>query len=105
MEVADTSTVYQSVLCVRTKLLFDLFYNIGTGNGYSVLDMVKAFVRVNGVDVPYSIKPRRAGDIATCYCDPAKAKTELGWQARYGIDDMVRDSWHWQKQNPDGYPD
>ena len=78
-------------------------YNVGTGNGYSVLDMVKAFVRVNGVDVPYSIKPRRAGDIATCYCNPAKAKAELGWEARYGIDDMVRDSWNWQRQNPEGY--
>ena len=80
-------------------------YNIGTGHGYSVLDMVKAFVRVNGVDVPYSIKPRRAGDIATCYCNPAKAKAELGWEAKYGIDDMVRDSWHWQSLNPDGYPE
>ena len=78
-------------------------YNVGTGNGYSVLDMVNAFVRVNGVDVPYSIKPRRAGDIATCYCDPSKAKAELGWQAKYGIEDMVRDSWNWQHQNPDGY--
>ena len=78
-------------------------YNIGTGNGYSVLDMVKAFVCVNGVDVPYSIKPRRAGDIATCYCNPAKAKAELGWEAKYGIDDMVRDSWNWQRQNPEGY--
>ena len=80
-------------------------YNIGTGHGYSVLDMVKAFVRVNGVDVPYSFKPRRAGDIATCYCNPAKAKAELGWEAKYGIDDMVRDSWNWQRQNPEGYPD
>ena len=79
-------------------------YNVGTGHGYSVLDMVKAFIRVNGVDVPYSIKPRRAGDIATCYCNPAKAKAELGWEAQYGIDDMVRDSWHWQSQNPEGYP-
>ena len=80
-------------------------YNIGTGHGYSVLDMVKAFIRVNGVDVPYNIKPRRAGDIATCYCNPAKAKAELGWEAKYGIDDMVRDSWHWQSTNPDGYPE
>jgi UDP-glucose 4-epimerase len=80
-------------------------YNVGTGHGYSVLDMVKAFVRVNGVDVPYSIKPRRAGDIATCYCNPAKAKAELGWEAKYGIDEMVRDSWNWQRQNPDGYPE
>ncbi len=78
-------------------------YNIGTGHGYSVLDMVKAFVRVNGVDVPYSIKPRRAGDIATCYCNPTKAKDELGWVAKNGIEDMVRDSWNWQRQNPEGY--
>ena len=80
-------------------------YNIGTGNGYSVLDMVKAFIRVNGVDVPYSIKPRRAGDIATCYCKPSKAKAELDWVAKFGIDEMVRDSWNWQRQNPDGYPE
>ena len=78
-------------------------YNIGTGHGYSVLDMVNAFVRVNGVPVPYSIKPRRPGDIATCYCNPAKAKAELGWEAQYGIDEMVRDSWNWQKNNPEGY--
>ena len=78
-------------------------YNIGTGHGYSVLDMVNAFIRVNGVDVPYSIKPRRVGDIATCYCNPAKAKAELGWEAKYGIDEMVRDSWNWQRQNPNGY--
>ena len=78
-------------------------YNLGTGHGYSVLDVVKAFIRVNGVDVPYSIKPRRAGDIATCYCNPAKAKAELGWEAQYGIEEMCRDSWNWQKNNPEGY--
>ena len=78
-------------------------YNLGTGHGYSVLDMVHAFERVNGVPVPYSIKPRRPGDIATCYSDPAKAKAELGWEARFGIDEMVRDSWNWQRQNPDGF--
>ncbi len=78
-------------------------YNVGTGHGYSVLDMVKAFIKVNGVDVPYSIKPRRAGDIATCYCNPSKAKAELGWEAKNGIEEMVRDSWNWQKNNPNGY--
>ncbi|MBR6819274.1 MAG: GDP-mannose 4,6-dehydratase, partial [Bacteroidaceae bacterium] len=78
-------------------------YNIGTGHGYSVLDVVKAFIKVNGIDVPYSIKPRRPGDIATCYCDPAKAKRELGWEAEYGIEDMCRDSWNWQKNNPNGF--
>lgn len=78
-------------------------YNMGTGHGYSVLDIVKAFIKVNGVDVPYSIKPRRAGDIATCYCNPTKAKAELGWEAKFGIEEMVRDSWNWQRQNPEGY--
>ena len=78
-------------------------YNIGTGNGYSVLDVVTAFEKVNGVKVPYSIQPRRPGDIATCYCNPAKAKTELGWEAQYGIEEMCRDSWNWQSQNPNGY--
>ena len=78
-------------------------YNLGTGHGYSVLDMVKAFVRVNNVAVPYSIKPRRSGDIATCYSDPSKALAELGWKAELDLDDMVRDSWRWQSMNPDGY--
>ncbi len=78
-------------------------YNLGTGHGYSVLDVVKAFEKVNGVKVPYSIKPRRAGDIATCYSNPAKAERELGWKAQYGIEEMCRDSWNWQKKNPNGY--
>jgi UDP-glucose 4-epimerase len=78
-------------------------YNLGTGHGYSVLDIVNAFTRVNDVSVPYSIKPRRAGDIATCYSNPAKAERELGWKAQYGIEEMCRDSWNWQKNNPNGY--
>ena len=80
-------------------------YNLGTGHGYSVLEMVRAFERVNGVKIPYCVKPRRAGDIATCYSDPAKAERELGWKAKFGIDEMVRDSWNWQRLNPDGYPE
>ena len=78
-------------------------YNLGTGHGYSVLDVINAFMKVNGVNIPYAIKPRRPGDIATCYCNPAKAKAELGWEARYGIEEMCRDSWNWQRNNPDGY--
>lgn len=78
-------------------------YNLGTGHGYSVLDVVNAFMKVNGVNVPYVIKPRRPGDIATCYCNPAKAQKELGWQAKYDIEEMCRDSWNWQKNNPNGY--
>ena len=80
-------------------------YNLGTGHGYSVLDVVKAFEKANGIKIRYSIKPRRAGDIATCYCNPAKAKAELGWEAHYGIEEMCRDSWNWQKNNPNGYED
>ena len=78
-------------------------YNLGTGKGYSVLEVVHAFERACGHEIPYEIKPRRAGDIATCYCDPKKAREELGWQADYGIDDMCEDSWRWQSQNPNGY--
>ena len=78
-------------------------YNLGTGHGYSVLDVVKAYGKACGKDIPYEIKGRRAGDIATCYSDPAKAERELGWKAIYGIDDMCRDSWNWQSKNPDGY--
>lgn len=78
-------------------------YNLGTGNGYSVLQVVAAFEKACGHAIPYEIKPRREGDIATCYCDPEKAKNELGWVARYGIDKMCEDSWRWQSTNPDGY--
>ena len=78
-------------------------YNLGTGKGYSVLDIVKNFEAATGVKIPYEIKPRRAGDIATCYSDAAKAKKELGWEAQYDIKDMCADSWRWQSQNPKGY--
>jgi UDP-glucose 4-epimerase len=78
-------------------------YNLGTGHGYSVLQVVKAFSKACGKELPYVIKPRRAGDIATCYCDPAKAKAELRWEAEYGIEEMCADSWRWQSQNPNGY--
>lgn len=78
-------------------------YNLGTGHGYSVLDVVRAFEKANGLKVPYAIKPRRPGDIATCYCNPAKAKAELGWEAHFGIEDMCRDSWRFQQNNPNGY--
>lgn len=77
--------------------------NLGTGVGYSVLDMVKAFSKACGKEIPYEIKPRRAGDIATCYCDASKAKEELHWVAERGLDEMCEDSWRWQSQNPNGY--
>ena len=82
-----------------------LIYNLGTGHGYSVLQVIAAFSKACGKEIPYEIKPRRAGDIATCYCTPAKAKAELGWEAEYGIEEMCADSWRWQSQNPNGYND
>ena len=78
-------------------------YNLGAGKGYSVLDLVKTFEKENGVTIPYTIKPRRAGDIATCYANSNKAKEVLGWTAQKTLADMVRDSWRWQSQNPNGY--
>lgn len=78
-------------------------YNLGTGNGYSVLQVVAAFEKACGHAIPYEIKPRREGDIATCYCNPEKAEKELGWVAKYGIDEMCEDSWRWQSTNPNGY--
>ena len=78
-------------------------YNLGTGVGYSVLDVVKNFEAATGVKIPYAIKDRRPGDIAACYSDASKAKAELGWEAKYGIREMCEDSWRWQSQNPNGY--
>lgn len=78
-------------------------FNLGTGTGYSVLDMVKSFEKVNGVAVPYEITARRPGDLATCYADPAKSREGLGWAAEKTLDDMCRDTWNWQKKNPTGY--
>ncbi len=78
-------------------------YNLGTGVGYSVLDVVETFKRVNHVDVPYKIAPRRPGDIATCYANADKALKELGWKAERNLEDMCRDTWNWQKNNPNGY--
>ena len=78
-------------------------YNLGTGIGYSVLDIVKAFEEANGVRIPYVIGPRRPGDIAECWSDPGKAFREMGWKTQYTILDMCADSWNWQKHNPNGY--
>ena len=80
-----------------------VIYNLGTGKGTSVLDMVRAFEEASGKTVDYKIAPRRAGDIATCYADPAKAEAELGWTAKRGIKEMCEDAWKWQSENPNGY--
>jgi len=78
-------------------------YNIGTGVGYSVLQMVTAFEKVSGQQIPYQIKPRRSGDVAQCYACAELSKQRLGWQAKFGIDEMMRDQWNWQTKNPEGY--
>ena len=77
--------------------------NLGTGHGYSVLDVIHAFSKACGKEIPYVIDPRRPGDIAECWCDPGKAKRELGWEAQYGIEERCAHSWNWQSHNPDGY--
>ena len=78
-------------------------YNLGTGKGYSVLEIVRAFETATGIRLPYVIDPRRPGDIAACWSDPSRAERELGWKAEYGIREMCRDSWNWQRKNPNGY--
>ena len=82
-----------------------MIHNLGTGVGYSVLDLVKAFEEANGLTINYKFAPRRPGDVVICYADPAKAKKELGWEAKKDVVDMCRDSWNWQKNNPNGYDD
>ena len=97
IHVCDLATGHVAALQAIERKCGLAVYNLGTGHGYSVLDVVKAFEKANGLKVPYSIKPRRPGDVATCYCNPEKAKRELGWEAKYGIEDMCRDSWNFQK--------
>ena len=103
IHVCDLAAAHVAALQAIERKQGLAVYNIGTGHGYSVLEVVNTFMKVNGVDIPYVILPRREGDIATCYCDPRKAEKELGWKARFGLEEMCRDSWHWQKSNPDGY--
>ncbi|GAM66275.1 UDP-glucose 4-epimerase [Vibrio sp. JCM 19236] len=80
-------------------------FNLGTGNGSSVLDMVKAFEKASGKTIAYKIAPRRAGDIAECWADPAKAEQELAWKATRSLEEMTQDTWRWQSENPNGYPE
>ena len=82
-----------------------LTVNLGTGQGYSVIDVVNAFEKASGRPVPYEIAPRRPGDVAQCYAEPTLAETELGWRATRGIEEMCADAWRWQSSNPQGYPD
>jgi UDP-glucose 4-epimerase len=104
IHVVDLADGHVKALAKMTKENGGVWiYNLGTGTGYSVLDVIHAFEDANGLKVNFTFKPRRAGDIPACYSDPAKAEAELGWKAKYGIREMCEDSWRWQKNNPDGY--
>ena len=103
IHVVDLAKGHVCALSAIEKKCGLAVYNLGTGQGYSVLDLVHAFEKATGVKVPYAIKPRRSGDVAECWSDPSKAARELGWKAQYGIEDMCEDAWRWQKNNPNGY--
>ena len=105
IHVVDLANAHLKALD-RTKAVTGIeYFNIGTGNGYSVLQIVKAFEKASGCTVKYEFAPRRPGDVAECYADPTKAYEVLGWKAQYGIEKMCEDAARWQKNNPDGYPD
>ena len=103
IHVTDLATGHMAALDYAAAHTGVEVFNLGTGTGYSVLDMVHAFSRACGRDIPYRIAPRRSGDIAACYADVTKAKEILGWRAKLDIDDMCRSAWNWQSHNPNGY--
>ena len=103
IHVVDLARGHVAAVKYVTENLGCEVFNLGTGTGYSVLDMVKAFEEANGVKVPYQIVDRRPGDLATCYADPTKSLEKLGWKAEKTLVDMCRDSWNWQSKNPMGY--
>lgn len=105
IHVVDLAIGHLKALDAKAKTAGVHIYNLGAGTGYSVLDIVKAFEQASGQTVPYAIKPRRAGDIAVCYADPAKAAQEIGWTAERDLNTMMTDAWRWQSQNPKGYDD
>ncbi len=103
IHVVDLARAHVKALARARRVTDVEHYNIGTGNGYSVLEVVNAFVKATGHSVPYRIVERRPGDLATCYADPTKANTVLGWKAEYNLDDMCIHAAHWQEMNPNGY--
>ena len=105
IHVVDLAIGHLKAIEQKSQTAGTHIYNLGTGQGYSVLDIVHAFEAASGQTIPYAIQPRRAGDIATCYADPAKAQAELGWQAERNLHTMMQDAWRWQSQNPNGYDD
>lgn len=105
IHVVDLAAGHVAALKYLRKQRRSLTVNLGTGRGYSVLEVVKAFERASGKTIPLEFAPRRPGDVAACYADPAAAAAELGWRARLDLDAMCRDAWRWQSANPEGYPD
>ncbi|MBQ7153576.1 MAG: UDP-glucose 4-epimerase GalE [Clostridia bacterium] len=105
IHVVDLARAHLCALARARSVSGVEYYNIGTGVGYSVLDIVSAYEKATGLKVPYRIAPRRPGDIDECYADPSLARKVLGWEAKYNIEDMCRDASRWQKMNPDGYGD
>ena len=103
IHVVDLAKGHVAAIAYMAEHSGELIFNLGTGTGYSVLDMVHAFEKANGLSVPYKVIGRRAGDVAVCYCSPEKSRRELGWAAEFDLEDMCRDSWHWQSLNPNGY--
>ncbi|MEM6884999.1 MAG: UDP-glucose 4-epimerase GalE [Verrucomicrobiota bacterium] len=102
IHVVDLAIGHVKALEAMSNLKGVRIYNLGTGQGYSVLEMVNAFSEAKGEPIPYIFKPRRPGDVAACYADPRKAREELGWEAQKGVKEMCADTWRWQSQNPDG---
>ena len=105
IHVVDLADGHLKAMQAKAKESGVHIYNLGTGNGYSVLDMVKAFKAASGLDIPYQIKPRRDGDIAVCFADPAFTESKIGWKAQFGLTQMMEDSWRWVSNNPNGYDD
>jgi UDP-glucose 4-epimerase len=103
IHVMDLAQGHVAALEALHKPFNSMAVNLGTGRGYSVLEAISAFERSSGIAVPYEVVPRRAGDVATCYADTSRAASVLEWQAKLGLDDMCRDLWRWQSQNPAGY--
>ena len=103
IHVVDLAKGHVAAMDYMDKYTGTEVINLGTGTGYSVLDMVKAFEKAAGVKIPYVIAPRRAGDVARVYADPTKSRELLGWRAELSLEDMCRDAWNWQSKNPNGY--
>ena len=103
IHVTDLARGHVAAIEYMIKHRGESVFNLGTGTGYSVLDMVKAFERVNGIKIPYEFTERRAGDLPKLYSNPDKSAELLGWKAQYNLDDMCRDTWAWQSKNPMGY--